>query len=134
MKKSVDKYPDFIDIDNTLNGKLCYDYNDNGIKKHGIVIYLKDELSHDNWKSNSLFKECFELIIIIISSKENRLKDSTYHAGLLKIGYAKIDRKKKLPDYLKELNNIEDQANKDGLGLWAEDEEIDYGKDVDDEF
>ena len=46
----------------------------------------------------------------------------------------KIDRKKKLPDYLKELNNIEDQANKDGLGLWAEDEEIDYGKDVDDEF
>ena len=105
MKKSVDKYPDFIDIDNTLNGKLCYDYNDNGIKKHGIIIYLKD---------NDIY--------------------STYHAGLLKIGYAKIDRKKKLPDYLKELNNIEDQANKDGLGLWAEDEEIDYGKDVDDEF
>jgi hypothetical protein len=24
-----------------------------------VVIYLKEELSHDNWKSNSSFKECF---------------------------------------------------------------------------
>ena len=105
MKKAVDKYPDFVNIDSELNGKLCYDYNDDGVKKYGIVIYLKD---------NDI--------------------NSTYHANLLKVGFAKLNRKRKIPDYLKELDKIEEKANNDGLGLWAEDEEIDYGKNDDENF
>ena len=39
------------------------------------LIYIISNYNNKNNKIEALFKECFELFIIIISSKENRLKD-----------------------------------------------------------
>ena len=105
MNKSVKKYPDFIDLDVILEAKLVYSYNKDGQLKNGLVIYQK-----------------------------NKDLESSYHAELLKIGYVKLDKSRKLPDYLKDLEKYENEANKNNLGLWAENEELDYDKEDEDDY
>ena len=100
MKKLVNKYVDFINIDVHLNAKICYTYSDQGVEKYGVILYQK-----------------------------NSDLNTSYHADFLKIGHAKLDRKKNLPQYMKGLDAIENKAKEEGLGLWAENEETDYGMD-----
>lgn len=101
MKKAVKKFPDFADIDLNLKGKICYTYTtDEEENKTGVIIYKK---------GNEI--------------------NSSYHADLLKLGYAKIERKRPLPPYMKELEKVESKAADEKLGLWAENEETDYGQD-----
>ena len=100
MKKLVNKYVDFINIDVQLNAKICYTYSDQGVEKYGVILYQK-----------------------------NSDLNTSYHADFLKIGHAKLDRKKNLPQYMKGLDAIENKAKEEGLGLWAENEETDYGMD-----
>jgi staphylococcal nuclease domain-containing protein 1 len=103
MKKAVDKYPDFVDFDNEVNAKLCYTYNqDEGIK-NGLIVF-----------------------------KEGKDMKKTYHADLLKLGYAKLNRNKKLPDYMKPLDPIEKDAEKQELGVWDDNEEADYEQNEED--
>ncbi|MCQ2819654.1 MAG: thermonuclease family protein [archaeon] len=98
MEKAVNKYPNFADISLVLNAKICYNYSTAEGEKNGIIVYMSGE---DIKKS--------------------------YHSELMKIGYAKLDRSKKLPEYFNELNQIEKTAKEKGLGIWAENEETDYG-------
>ena len=97
MKKAVDKYPDFIDFDNELNAKLCYSYSQEAQLKHGLIVF-----------------------------KEGKDMKNTYHADLLKLGLAKLNRSKQLPDYMKPLDPIENEAQDKELGVWDDNEETDY--------
>ena len=103
MRKAVDKFPDFVDFDNELNAKLCYNYNDDAELKHGLIVF-----------------------------KEGSDMKKTYHADLLKYGYAKLNRNKDLPEYMKPLDPIEKEAENKELGVWDENEEIDYDQNEDD--
>ena len=104
MKKAVDKYPDFIDFDNELNAKLCYSYSQEAQLKHGLIVF-----------------------------KEGKDMKNTYHADLLKLGLAKLNRSKQLPDYMKPLDPIEKEARDKELGVWDDNEETDYDY-YDDDF
>ena len=104
MKKAVDKYPDFIDFDNELNAKLCYSYSQEAQLKHGLIVF-----------------------------KEGKDMKNTYHADLLKLGLAKLNRSKQLPDYMKPLDPIEKEAQDKELGVWDDNEETDYDY-YDDDF
>jgi staphylococcal nuclease domain-containing protein 1 len=104
MKKAVDKYPDFVDFDNEVNAKLCYTYNHDAETKNGLII----------------FKE----------GKDDMKK--TYHADLLKLGYAKLNRNKELPDYMKAFDKIEKEAEDKELGVWDDNAEADYDQNEDD--
>ena len=104
MKKAVDKYPDFVDFDNVVNAKLCYTYNNDGETKNGLIIF-KD-------------------------GKDDMKK--TYHADLLKLGYAKLNRSKELPDYMKAFDKIEKEAEDKELGVWDDNAEADYDQNEDD--
>ena len=104
MKKAVDKYPDFIDFDNELNAKLCYNYSQEAQLKHGLIVF-----------------------------KEGKDMKNTYHADLLKLGLAKLNRSKQLPDYMKPLDPIEKEAQDKELGVWDDNEETDYDY-YDDDF
>jgi staphylococcal nuclease domain-containing protein 1 len=97
MKKAVDKYPDFIDFDNELNAKLCYKYSQEAQLKHGLIVF-----------------------------KEGKDMKNTYHADLLKLGLAKLNRSKQIPDYMKPLDPIEKEAQDKELGVWDDNEETDY--------
>ena len=97
MKKAVDKYPDFVDFDSQINAKLCYTYSQGAEQKNGLIVF-----------------------------KEGKDMKKTYHADLLKIGYAKLNRSQKLPDYMKELDPIEKDAELKEIGLWDDNEEADY--------
>ena len=97
MKKAVSKYPDFVDFDKELNGKLCYSYNQDLQVKHGVVVFRK----------------------------EKDMK-SSYHAALLKDAYAKLDRTRNLPDYMKPLDAIEKEAEEKEMGVWDDNEQLDY--------
>ena len=97
MKKAVDKYPDFVDFDKELNAKLCYSYSQDSNLKNGLIVF-----------------------------KEGKDMKKTYHADLLKIGYAKLNRGKQLPDYMKPLDPIEKEAQDKELGVWDDNEETDY--------
>ena len=103
MRKAVDKFPDFVDFDNELNAKLCYNYNDDAELKHGLIVF-----------------------------KEGSDMKKTYHADLLKYGYAKLNRNKDLPEYMKPLDPIEKEAENKELGVWDDNEEIDYDQNEDD--
>lgn len=103
MRKAVDKFPNFVDFDNELNAKLCYNYNDDAELKHGLIVF-----------------------------KEGKDMKKTYHADLLKYGYAKLNRNKDLPDYMKPLDPIEKEAEIKELGVWDDNEEIDYDQNEDD--
>ena len=104
MKKAVDKYPDFIDFDNELNAKLCYNFSQESHLKHGLIVF-----------------------------KEGKDMKNTYHADLLKLGLAKLNRSKQLPDYMKSLDPIEKEAQDKELGVWDDNEETDYDY-YDDDF
>jgi len=97
MKEAVDKYPDFIDFDNQLNAKLCYNYSKDAQMKHGLIVF-----------------------------KKGKDMKNTYHADLLKLGLAKLNRSKQLPDYMKPLDPLEKEARDKELGVWDDDEETDY--------
>jgi staphylococcal nuclease domain-containing protein 1 len=97
MKKALDMFTDFVNIELTVPAKTCYTYNRDGKTKTGLVVYR---------------------------SKDNL--GSTYHADLLGAGFAKFDVKKKIPDNLKALKEIEKKAEEKRVGLWAENERVDY--------
>ena len=103
MKKAVNKYPDFVDFDNEVNAKLCYNYNINAEKKYGLIVF----------------------------KKEKDMKTS-YHADLLKLGYAKLNRNKELPEYMKVFDPLEKEAEYKELGVWDDNEETDYDQNDDD--
>jgi staphylococcal nuclease domain-containing protein 1 len=100
MKKALDKYTDFVIFDLVLPAKACYSYNQDSKNKLGVVV------CHPNGDVNN-----------------------SYHNDLINVGYAKFDAKKKIPDYLKVLKNLEKKADEKGIGLWAENEASDYGED-----
>ena len=56
----------------------------------------------------------------------------TYHADLLKDGLAKLNRNNELPEYMKELDPIEQDAELKEIGVWDDNEETDYGQNDDD--
>ena len=98
MKKALDKITDFVNIEAELPGKICYTYAHDGRTKVGVVVYQK---------------------------KDKKL-ENTYHHDLIKLGFAKLDAKKTLPDYLKDLKEVQSKADKLGVGIWAENEHTDY--------
>ena len=103
MRKAVNKYPNFVDFENELNAKLCYSYNKGGETKYGLVVF-----------------------------KEGKDLKKTYHADLLKDGLAKLNRNSELPDYMKDLDSIEQEAELKEIGVWDDNEETDYGQNEDD--
>jgi staphylococcal nuclease domain-containing protein 1 len=105
MKKALDTFTDFVNIDLTVSAKICYTYNKNGKVKTGVVVYR----TKDNFAS-------------------------TYHADLLGAGFAKFDVKKKLPDSLKPLKEIEKKAEEKRAGIWAENERIDYDEEEEEDL
>ena len=103
MRKAVNKYPNFVDFENELNAKLCYSYNKGGETKYGLIVF-----------------------------KEGKDLKKTYHADLLKDGLAKLNRNSELPDYMKDLDSIEQEAELKEIGVWDDNEETDYGQNEDD--
>ena len=103
MTKAVKKYPNFVDFDNELNAKLCYSYKKGSETKYGLIV----------------FKE-----------GKNDMK-KTYHADLLKEGLAKLNRNGELPEYMKDLEPIDEQAEREEIGVWDDNEETDYGQNED---
>jgi staphylococcal nuclease domain-containing protein 1 len=104
MRKALEKFENFADFDKVVKGKMCYKYNEDGKAKCGVVVYLKG----DN-------------------------VDASYHSEFLRLGYAKMDRTKKVPTYLKALDDVERKAKEKGMGLWHENERCDYGIDEEEE-
>lgn len=104
MRKALEKFENFADFDKVVKGKMCYKYNEDGKAKCGVVVYLKG----DN-------------------------VDTSYHSEFLRLGYAKMDRTKKVPTYLKALDDVERKAKEKGMGLWHENERCDYGIDEEEE-
>jgi staphylococcal nuclease domain-containing protein 1 len=105
MKKALQTVTDFVNIDSELPAKFSYSYASKGQNKTGIVVY---------------------------QNKDKKLKD-TYHNDLIKLGFAKLDSNKKIPEYLKDLKESETKAEQLGVGLWAEGEEADYDKEEEDD-
>lgn len=92
MKKAIDKFPDFVNLDLELNAKLCYTYNAEVREKSGILIY------HTKDKKNT----------------------NSYHNDILKLALAKLDKSKKIPDYFKELTDLDAANENKNIGIWAE--------------
>ena len=103
MKKAVKNYPDFIDFEKEVDAKLCYSYTNNDETKYGLIIYL-----------------------------EGKDIKKTYHAELLESGLAKVNRSMEIPDYMKDLEPIENEAKLKELGVWDDNEETDYDQYDDD--
>jgi staphylococcal nuclease domain-containing protein 1 len=103
MRKAVNKYPNFVDFENELNAKLCYSFKRGGETKYGLVVF-----------------------------KEGKDMKKTYHADLLKEGLAKLNRNSELPEYMKDLDPIEQEAELKEIGVWDDNEETDYGQNEDD--
>jgi staphylococcal nuclease domain-containing protein 1 len=92
MKKAMDKFPDFVNLELELNAKLCYTYNAEVKEKSGVLIY------HTQDKKNA----------------------NSYHHDILKLGLAKLDKSKKIPDYFKELSELDSANENKNIGIWAE--------------
>jgi len=92
MKKTIEKFPNFVDLDLELNAKLCYTYNAQTKEKSGLLIY------HTKDKKNT----------------------NSYHYDILKLALAKLDKNKKIPDYLKEISDLNDANENKNIGIWAE--------------
>jgi staphylococcal nuclease domain-containing protein 1 len=105
MKKALDTYTDFVNIELTVPARACYTYNKDGKTKTGLVVYR---------------------------SKDNI--NSTYHADLISSGFAKLDTKKKIPDSLKGLHDIQKKAEGKGIGIFAENERTDYDEEEEDDM
>jgi len=98
LKKSMDLFPDFIDLENILPARIAYSYvSQEGKPKVGLVIYFE---------------------------KQSNIKESIHH-DLLSKGYAKIDKKKPQSAAIKEFLDIEKAAKTKSTGMWAEMEESD---------
>ena len=97
MKKSLEKFPDFVNLDLQLDAKLCYNYNAETKEKSGLLIYRT--------------KDC--------------KNTQSYHHDILKLALAKLDRKKKIPDYFKDLLEVDNANENKNIGVWAENEESD---------
>ncbi len=92
MKKAIDKFPDFVNLDLELNAKLCYTFNAEVREKSGVLIY------HTKEKKNT----------------------NSYHQDILKLTLAKLDKNKKIPDYFKELTELDATNENKNIGIWAE--------------
>jgi hypothetical protein len=104
MKKTIDKFPNFVDLDLEVQAKLCYSYNLDGKEKYGLCLY----------------------------KGANKAISNTYHYDIVKSALAKFDSAKKTPEYLKDVSDI-DQANEGkNLGVWADN--IDEGNEDDDMY
>lgn len=104
MKKALDKFPDFVDIETDLNAKLCYSHNNEGKEKLGLLLY------RGLTKSNS----------------------NSYHNDILKNALAKLDSTKKVPDYMKDFVDLDLANETKNLGVWADN--IDDGNNDDDNY
>lgn len=102
MKKTIDKFPDFVNLDLELNAKLCYNYNAESKQKSGVLIYT----GKDKKNSNS------------------------YHYDILKLALAKLDKKKKIPDYFKDLSDLDAANEAKNIGIWAENDVSDNEEDI----
>ena len=67
----------------------------------------------------------------IIVFKDGKDMKKTYHADLLKEGLAKLNRNNDLPEYMKDLDPIEQDAELQEIGVWDDNEETDYGQNED---
>ena len=103
MRKAVNKYPNFVDFDKIVNAKLCYNYNKGSQTKYGLIVF-----------------------------KEGNDMKKSYHADLLKEGLAMINRNSELPEYMKDFDDIEKEAEEQEIGVWDDNEETDYGQNEDD--
>lgn len=104
MKKTLDKFPNFVDLDLEVQAKLCYSYNLDGKEKYGLCLY----------------------------KGANKAISNTYHYDIVKSALAKFDSAKKTPEYLKDVLDI-DQANEGkNLGVWADN--IDEGNEDDEMY
>lgn len=98
LTKALALYPNLIDFDNVLPGKIAYSYvTSEGKLKYGIVIFFK-ELTNTN---------------------------ETIHHNLLSKGYAKFDSKKLIGKALQDFKESEKVAKTKSLGMWTEMEESD---------
>ena len=102
MKSAVEKFPDFVDFDNELNARLCYNVNRGDGSKKGLIIFYKDENINNS-----------------------------YHYDLISLGFAKLDEKANLTEILNPLKIIEEKAKKEKLGVWGDYEALDYDEDED---
>jgi staphylococcal nuclease domain-containing protein 1 len=94
MKKTLDKFPDFVDIDLEEHAKLCYTYNPEGREKMGLLL-------NRGMKKNA----------------------NSYHNDIIKVALAKFDSKKKIPDYMKDLVELDLANEAKNLGVWADNTE-----------
>jgi staphylococcal nuclease domain-containing protein 1 len=101
MKKTLDKFPDFVDLDLELHAKLCYSYNNEGKEKLGLLLYK------GYTKSNS----------------------NSYHNDILKNALAKFDSTKKIPDYMKDFIDLDLANETKNLGVWADNIDEGYNDD-----
>lgn len=101
MKKTLDKFPDFVDLDNEISAKLCYSFNSEGKEKLGLLLF----------------------------KGTNRNNTNSYHNDILRSALAKFDSKKKIPDYMKDFNDIDLANEAKNLGVWADNIEEDFEED-----
>ncbi len=106
MKRSLELITDFVNVDLQLPAKICYSYNKDGVSKLGLVVYSKKEKKFEN----------------------------THHARLLKVGYAKFDVKRKLPESIAALREYEKKAETAAIGLWADNEVADYDEEDEENY
>jgi len=102
MKKTLDKFPDFVDLDLEVSAKLCYSYNNEGKEKLGLLLY----------------------------KGSNKNNSNSYHNDILRNALAKLDSTKKIPDYMKDFVDLDLANEAKNLGVWADN--IDDGYDEDD--
>lgn len=101
MKKTLDKFPDFVDLDNQIAAKLCYTYNPEGKEKMGLLL----------------------------NKSATRNNSNSYHNDILKNALAKFDSNRKIPDYMKDFVDMDLANESKNLGVWADN--IDEGNDDD---
>lgn len=92
MKKTLDKFPDFVDIETEEHAKLCYSYNPEGREKLGLLLY----------------------------NGPTKVNTKSYHNDIMKLALAKFDSKKKIPDYMKEFSDLDFANEGKLLGVWAD--------------
>jgi len=102
MKKTMDKFPDFVNLDLELFGKLCYTYNAETKEKSGVLIYTSKDKKNNN----------------------------SYHYDILKVALGKLDKNKKIPEYFKEITELNNTNENKNIGIWAENDVSDDEEDM----
>lgn len=103
-KKSIGLYPNIIDLDKVVNGRIVYTYLKYGKLKTGIIIY---------------------------DDKPNNIK-SSIQGNLIQKGYAKLDNNKPITKCITELKELENKSKENNLGMWATMEQSDNEDDDND--